>query len=602
MTMSASRQMLFPLEETRRAWIVYSLAIGVATLVFFSGLASLPFDMDDESYLQDSAAMSKDFSTILSPSHFQGRPMVNLLFWIGHTLWGRSAAAFHLLVVFVHTLASILLARTARRTGAPLEVAWLAGLLFLVNMAHFRAVYWIAAVAYPLALSCSLVAVLCFQRFLDSQRSAWMAGAYLALIVATLSHPAASTAWLFCLFLAWSRGRLEPALRSLAPLGGLLAALVLAMIYFYPETPPVKVAVRFPGVIDLGRQVLWFWSRQLTTAYWLPLPLHRLDNWELVVGALAGAGLGMACWYRRPPATPWAVWALCATLPFITLLPAHVQGLPQGGPSRFIYLASAGAAVLFAWLLRQGALWLTRVNLSCGRLVLALVVSGLMGSSFWALRRAEALSFYSAGRNYISVGSELGIAQLKQAVATRSQVIPLEDAYVRLCLHLLGADEFSTYLAEALHEFPTNTMLNIFKQVAASMGSDAGARQQAALWLEKVLSMTSGAQRQDVASLIAQSYGNMALNFFKRGDLVAAVLAYRQSLALQPSSQAQFNLGLVYLQLGQVEQARQVYAEGIEKYGAAEAQQIGAVDALKQLIGQGIQVAEAQRLLSTYWQ
>jgi hypothetical protein len=58
---------------------------------------------------------------------------------------------------------------------------------------------------------------------------------------------------------------------------------------------------------------------------------------------------------------------------------------------------------------------------------------------------------------------------------------------------------------------------------------------------------------------------------------------------------------LAYLRLGQVQLARKTYEEGNQRYGADEARRIGAVDDLKQLVEQGVQVTEAKTLLNNYW-
>ena len=77
-----------------------------------------------------------------------GRPTVELVKFLAFLVWGNDAAAFHLVVVFFHTLASLLLAWAAHRLGAPVEVGLTSGLLFLVNVAHFQAVYWISATTH----------------------------------------------------------------------------------------------------------------------------------------------------------------------------------------------------------------------------------------------------------------------------------------------------------------------------------------------------------------------------------------------------------------------------------------------------------------------
>jgi len=98
-----------------------------------------------------------------------------------------------------------------------------------------------------------------------------------------------------------------------------------------------------------------------------------------------------------------------------------------------------------------------------------------------------------------------------------------------------------------------------------------------------------------------ETYLSLAEIYLETGKVEAALELCRQALATQPSSAAQFKLGLAYLRLGQTAQARVAYEEGIKQFGAGEGERIGAVDDLKDLIARGIQGAEAQRILDNYW-
>ncbi len=762
---------------SRAAWLVFAGAIGLLAALYFGGLADDPFDGDDDTYLRDSAQISEDFSALLFPSRYPGRPLVNLVFWLGYELWGESPGAFHLLVVAVHVAVSLLLARLVMSLGGSRELGFLSGLLFLVNASHFRAIQWISAIAYPLMFALGIIAILCCLRYMASRQTKFLAATYGALLLAVLAHQAAIALWIFCLYLCWSREhRLRGTWLRLLPLGGLLLLVIAGVVYLYPEAPPVAVAARFPTALELAQNLLWFLSRLFTTAYWIAWPIYRYAAWELWVGMAALAGLALLLFRGPALVASWAAWTLITLLPCITPAPAVLRDLPQGGPSRFLYLASAGTAVLAAWgLLQLAGRVRSKAGPGWGWAAMAGLAGALAVSGFIALKRAEVFTLYTSGRNHLATSSEQGVVQLKRAVATHdSLIVPLEDAYVRLCLHLLGTDEAAASLAEALRQFPANTTLNVFKQVSVSLGPDADARRGATLQLQQVLSLPGGAQPGNTAALIAQSYGIMALNLSKRGDLPTAVAGYQQALAfdpadpvtwanlgttlkqlgrlpealqaygqaiqrrandpalyhnlgaaaqqqgdrqtgiraferaaalgsdnietylglsqlyqengqldeglrvysqilaldlkggntalytkmgtdlfqlgkfdesttayrkalaadsanlvahvnlgwnlylkgqvqeaishyhqaltIQPTSQAQFNLGLAYLRLGQLDQARQTYAEGIKTYGADEARQVGAVDDLKQLITQGVQATEAKQLLDTYWQ
>ena len=94
-----------------------------------------------------------------------------------------------------------------------IEVCFLGGILFLVNVAHFQAVHWISALAYPLVLIFALTAVICHFGFSADQRPAFLVGFHVALLgrclIAHIDR--------FCssLFVYISRGIPRPVLRPL---------------------------------------------------------------------------------------------------------------------------------------------------------------------------------------------------------------------------------------------------------------------------------------------------------------------------------------------------------------------------------------------------
>ena len=97
--------------------------------------------------------MGDDFFAFLQSDQRHGRPLVQLCIWLAYICFGGDPLSLHVLGLAFHTLAIILLALTCRRLGLTAELSFTTGLLFLVSTAHFRAVFWISAMAYPLALT-----------------------------------------------------------------------------------------------------------------------------------------------------------------------------------------------------------------------------------------------------------------------------------------------------------------------------------------------------------------------------------------------------------------------------------------------------------------
>ena len=198
---------MFPLREDRRTCFFYALLLTFLALVAFGGLSQQLFDTDDFELLADASAASQDLSLLFSADReLPGRPVTELLFVGAYALWGEDPAGYHMLLVGLHLVASLLLALTCRRLGADLELSLLTGLLFLVDVAHFRAVQWVSCLAYPLALILGLATLLCFAGYLRSDQHRYLLAAALLQALAVGAHAATLCVAPFCAYLGWSRG------------------------------------------------------------------------------------------------------------------------------------------------------------------------------------------------------------------------------------------------------------------------------------------------------------------------------------------------------------------------------------------------------------
>ena len=93
----------------------------------------------------------------------------------------------------------------------------------------------------------------------------------------------------------------------------------------------------------------------------------------------------------------------------------------------------------------------------------------------------------------------------------------------------------------------------------------------------------------------------LGLVLYFQGRLEEAIEEYSRALERRPNSVAQFNLGLAYLALGRITEARTVYAEGVEQFGLVEAGRVGAISDLKNLVARDVQAPVALEILRTYW-
>ena len=476
---------LFLFSSSWRSWIVYAALIATVAAVLFGNLRHHPPGIDDASTFRDNVATSQDFSFFFESPEVKelgsGRPLAEFTKWLAYSVWGNDSAAFHLLVVVIHALASLLLAAVAFRLGAHLELCFLGGLLFLANAAHFSAVHWISAMDYPLALFWGLVALWCYGEQIESHRRSWFVGFHLALILGIMAHVAVVAILPVCLYLSHLHGRrLMFSLWRLIPAGVAAGGVAILLMAFTARDTTTWSALTAdlgdtPWVaLELLRSFLWLPGRLVSTAHWMWTPLFEQHPWELGLGGCALASMIWLIWRRRFPASLWSIWTLSFLLPFVPLTLVHT------GISRYIYLASAGSSVLLSWVLQRGCCGLAARSRPLGVFVFVGFVLALLASSYAALRKAEFVSLYRSGRYHYAVGEDRkGLQLLAQSLEGAGNLIPRASAYHRMVtLSLTLGDDYQPLLREALEAFPDDFNLRAVLAVAESLSEDASTRQR----------------------------------------------------------------------------------------------------------------------------
>ena len=547
------------LSSTPRNWALYTLLLGALTWACFGNLRFHLLETHDFETFRDNANVSADFAYFFSAEKEQasGRLLHEFSMWLAHAAWGQNPAAFHLLVVALHFAASLLLCRTFMRAGADLELSMLAGLFFLLNVAHFRAVHWLSGFNYVLAFVLTLATVLAYLRFVATGRTPWLAACYASLVLGAFSHLASLMAWPFCLFLAWQQGHdLRRASRHLAPFALLLAPVLALVLHFTAKRTSTWEALDFfsvAGLWDLvagiARSTLFFASRLLSTAHWLPLASHERHTWEFAVGALVLVGLAWLIWKKQGPAALWAGWTLLMLLPFVLLTEESILDLPVG-PSRYLYLPSAGTALIIAWALRRTALALPAWR----HAILGGTTVALIFSSHHGLHQAEALSIYSSARYYIANGNmEVGLERLHAVLAGNTAATPLPEVYFRLaCIQLYLNKDPDPALREALALFPDALWLNLVKSLIDQENDSTLIQQRGQNHLAACIEQAKREGRGNLlATNLASLLHNMGKGYFRKEDYPRAIHAFERVLEIKPDKQnTRKGLGDTYAELG----------------------------------------------------
>lgn len=568
------------LADNGRTWVLYAILLCLLAGFCFGDLRHLMLDTHDLETFLDHQQIDQDWTFFFSADKAQdtGRPLAELVKYGAHRIWGNNPAAFHLLVVVFHVLASLLLAVVCRRMGGDLELAFPGGLLFLVNVAHFQAVHWISALDYPLALVCGLLGFYAYLEFLDTgKRSAWGAFAFY-MILGMLAHLSVIALAPFVLYYAWMRGTRPRGLVLQAMfLAGFLAVFFIGLRFFAARDMNTLHAVGEYGVREfwgliagMGRSLFWLVSRLLTTAHWAPLPVYLVQEWELYLGAVLLAGLLALIWKRVEPGWVWSGWLLLWLTPFLLLTEKTVFELPAGS-SRYLYPASVGSSMLLAWGLRAGALRLGRA----GRYVLPALLLGLLFSSYRGLVRVEATSLYTSGRCYIAMGfAATGVEQLRRAIDQGPDEIPLEETYFRIaCVLPLAGEDPEPGLREGLARFPRSFWLNSLLAAVELGGGDPEIQTRGRERLQEAMEMALEKSRErDLSANLAGFSYNLGRRYAGREEWRRAIRVFRLARDAFPQrdkyrqalGQALTQLGIGLEGQGRIAEAEAAFSQALE--------------------------------------
>ena len=377
------------LDEPLKTSLVFA-AIGLGiSLLLFRGTLQQPLDPDELGAVPRTLALFP--STILPAS-----PVLSFVLWCGQRLWGEAPLGFHLLGITVHSLAAGSLVLACLCLGMSRSVSLVAGLLFVANVAHFRAIHALAGFNYPLAMIFVLLALIVLGRFGARLEKRDLVISLLLFLAGIASEPAV----LFLLPFIFVGGRLSGRLAAGVMLlfGAASIAMVTLIAAFAPHPAGSSFVHPFIETRWMIAGYLSFWSRLVTTAHWLPVNLNEYNPWESTIGfAAITAALLLSRRCPEPKALA-AVWALLATAPLTILSAAFFHGGPAG-PSQHLYLATAGSSVLLA-LAGRRVVGFAAENSPRARQVLAVIlVAIVMLVSQATLQELAADRLFRVGKN-----------------------------------------------------------------------------------------------------------------------------------------------------------------------------------------------------------
>jgi len=165
-----------------------SLAIVAAIAVVYRQAPGGYWFEDDFQWLVTRASFSPSHLLHIDLYDHFYRPMIELYFWAGLRMFGRSATAFHLASLMIHAANALLLFQLARAISGSVRYGFVAALSFAVMPAYVEAIAWASALAEPLAAFFGLPAIYCWIQFRKSGRRPWHVAAVLLFALSLLTH------------------------------------------------------------------------------------------------------------------------------------------------------------------------------------------------------------------------------------------------------------------------------------------------------------------------------------------------------------------------------------------------------------------------------
>jgi tetratricopeptide (TPR) repeat protein len=300
------------------------------------------------------------------------RPLFLLWLRINDAVFGNHAWGWHFTTILVHVVATLLVYLLALRLGISGDAALLAALIFGLHPAHIEAVAWISGVTEPLFGVLLLASFLAYVRWRGERGRKWELVS-LALFALALGEKETAlilpglllvydwifgTEWGRPLALRRSLVWCGEALRRTWPYFFLIVLYVPARIYALKGFSYGARLLSNKQLVFTWPSLFWFWIRHLI----LPVGLSSFYNFPVVVHptlknfifpGILDVCVAVALFvgvHRSRKAAFFALWPVLPLIPpsffcvFIAIDSAH---------DRYLYLPSAGFAILIALLLKK---------------------------------------------------------------------------------------------------------------------------------------------------------------------------------------------------------------------------------------------------------
>lgn len=350
-------------------WILGSILV-IATVIAYQQAWHIGYIWDDDSYVTENPTLRnlhglwRIWSEVAATPQYY--PLVHSSFWLEYHLWGLNPIGYHLVNVFLHALAAVLLWRVLVKLQIP--GAWLAAAIFALHPVEVESVAWITERKNVLSTVFYFAAALAYLRFATMRdaknpgRQRWYLyiGSLALFLFALLSKTVTCSLPAALLLVRWWKtGRLRwKDVLPLLPFFAVGLGLGLGTAWIEQHQGGAQGAAwsfTFAQRFLIAGRVLWFYAGKL---FWPAKLTFIYPHWDISVSSagqwlflLAAVAMIVTLWWSR---TRIGRAPLVAVLFFAgTLFPA--LGFMNVFPFRysfvadhFQYLASVGLIVLTA--------------------------------------------------------------------------------------------------------------------------------------------------------------------------------------------------------------------------------------------------------------
>jgi Tfp pilus assembly protein PilF len=547
-------------QNNKRTFVIAVGVYAFVTLLAFGSLSQHNFELDDLAYLKDLDQIRQNPGALFSSDRLlPGRPVTDLALLLIQSSFGNNPTAFHLALVFCHLATTILLSFTFYKSGLDRELSLIGGLFFLINLAHFRAIQWISCLAYPLALGLGCMGILAYIAYRETSANKWVGISLFGFILAILSHPAAIICPGFITVAALQKR--EPRRMALG-LGVLALFVIIGLLKFFPGAPQAEHAAALLEwhIADLARHALWYLGRLWTSTFAVFREMNGVQIQDLIFGCLAIFGVALLWIYRFFPVAHWGIWMLLGIVVFVT---NPNQTHFASGPSRHLYFASAGSAVLLGWVCQQLCLKIPRRIPWLQKACLIFLISLLTGLSVVGLKKSEAFAYIiSAHAHLVNNQKEKGTELFEKAVRQTPELVPSAMYELFPIANLAEGRFLNQSLHQALAQYPGNVLLVAIRMIYGFQSDSVDDQ-----YLTDRVVKFAKQNTQNVQEYVAMSFLNLGYFNARQSRTQQAEILFTGALTLKPGyPEAAVHLSQVYLSQNKLDAARKTLRTALDHY------------------------------------